>query len=569
VGTDAPPGDFGIGHMRVVVFSADPSLGSSPWWNMLLGMRHVTDVLLCKRVPVRTPRAVLRRLRRNVAKHGLFWIPYRAAVFAGHQLRRPFRASAADAPASSQFPAVTVIETHDLHADEVLEQVRAFSADLGVSLGAPILRRSLFGLPRLGTINMHLGKVPEFRGAPPGFWELAQGTKSIGATIHWVDDGLDTGPLIAQAEAPIYERDALADVQQRAAELGTHLLRSVILQLTHTAAPGRPQPPPTRKANSSPTLRQRASLALRMAWRRASVARLGRAAVKSALLVAGLYGFRPVRDVVRRLTRRHPVRVFTYHRVTCLCRDGMTVTPEVFAEQLRYIARHHDIVPLSRGLQLIRGGARLARPAAVITFDDGYHSVFEPAASIMQRHGASGCCFVCTDLVGTTGQFGHDRDNIVRNHMANMGWTELATLLRAGWQVESHSASHPRISECHGDVLTRELEEPRRALRRELDVSADVLAYPFGSTDDFSQEALDAAVRAGYTTVFSNYKGENHTGTQSTMLARIDLGGDHTTLAWRLLSHGVDLGRLRSRRAAPLVPSVQPPSREEVAACAE
>lgn len=518
-------------------------LTTTPWWKGLLRTPDLTAVLVCERTQARDFRVVRRRLRQNIRKHGLLWIPYRAAMAVGVLMRR--RADDSGAPQSSATTIeITRVQSTDLHSMHVLEQVRAFDADVGVSLGGPLLRRTLFSLPRRGTINLHLGKVPEFRGAPVGFWELMHGASTIGATIHWVDDHLDTGPVIAAAEAPIYDVDTLEEVQARAGELGTRLLGSVLGQLTRGDIASSPQPHSTAPANRFPTLRQQFAMWRRRWWVRARARYSVRRAAKNTLMVTALYIYRPLRDVIRRARRRHPVRVFTFHRVTHLCRDGMTVSPVVFEKQLQYLALHHDVIPLSKALSVIRDGQPLKRPAAVITFDDGYRSVYEMAEPVIAAAGATATCFVCTDFVSSDLRFPHDAGNSVRDHLDIMGWEELAALNSRGWEVEAHTASHARLSTCSGTSLGRELEEPRHVLSQRLRSGA-VLAYPFGQPTDLSDEAREAARSAGYSTVFANDKGDNLPGTSSLVLSRIDLGGDHHPLAWRLLSHGVNLAKLR------------------------
>ena len=69
--------------------------------------------------------------------------------------------------------------------------VTAFEPDIGLSLAAPILKKRLFAIPTLGTLNLHKGKVPEYRGMPPAFWEMRNGEASVGCTVHWVEERLD------------------------------------------------------------------------------------------------------------------------------------------------------------------------------------------------------------------------------------------------------------------------------------------------------------------------------------------------------------------------------------------
>src|SRR5260370_16960115 len=65
-------------HLRIVVFTANPRFEHTPWWELLLRTSGTSSVLLCRQLTSRRLRDVWRRQRRNVAKHGLICIPYRA-----------------------------------------------------------------------------------------------------------------------------------------------------------------------------------------------------------------------------------------------------------------------------------------------------------------------------------------------------------------------------------------------------------------------------------------------------------------------------------------------------------
>src|ERR1700688_5003358 len=84
----------------------------------------------------------------------------------------------------------------NLNGADAVRMLSQCHADLGVVLGTRVLRPSTFGLPRMGCINLHKGKVPEYRGMPPGFWELYDGASSAGVTVHFVDSKLDTGDIV-------------------------------------------------------------------------------------------------------------------------------------------------------------------------------------------------------------------------------------------------------------------------------------------------------------------------------------------------------------------------------------
>lgn len=128
----------------------------------------------------------------------------------------------------------------DIHADEVLEQVRALNADLGLIYGSPILKPELFEIPRLGTLGIHHGKVPEYRGKKTSFWAIHNGEASAGITIQKVNAGLDTGEIVLTGEVPIGKRTPAA-VWNDLEALGVDLYIQAILAVRNGSATFKPQ----------------------------------------------------------------------------------------------------------------------------------------------------------------------------------------------------------------------------------------------------------------------------------------------------------------------------------------
>ncbi|HWB42190.1 MAG TPA: formyltransferase family protein [Gemmatimonadales bacterium] len=148
------------------------------------------------------PRRPLDRVRRAYRFQG----PAGLLAMVRAHLPRPFAPapgpSLADAIAR-RLPAAVHLHYPDLHAPESLACVRSLRPDLGLVFACYRLRHSLFGIPRLGTLNLHLGRAPEFRGSSPGFYELLEGVSEVGVTVHRVDDGLDSGPILLQRGVPL------------------------------------------------------------------------------------------------------------------------------------------------------------------------------------------------------------------------------------------------------------------------------------------------------------------------------------------------------------------------------
>jgi peptidoglycan/xylan/chitin deacetylase (PgdA/CDA1 family) len=529
--------------VRIVVFTGQAAIDTSPWWPVVLATPGLEAVLVYRRRPAARAGAA-KRFIANVRKHGVLWIPYRVGYAAVGVTRRLVRGSPAEQPREPAPVPVEWIETDDLVRPETLGRVAAWRPDLGVSLGAPILKPAVFSLPPRGTINLHQGKVPDYRGAPPGFWELMTGASEIGATVHWVDQGLDTGRIITAATAPLYPHDSLRTVQARAEELGRRLLADALRLVAAGPVEGTPQPAGGRTYRM-PLLKQRMALAARMAGRRAARALTPRALAKSAVSVLALAVYRPARDLARTARRTHPLRVFTFHRVTCLCRDGMTVTPDVFARQLDYIRRHHDVVPMSEALEMVRDCRRLRRPAALLTFDDGYASVFDVAWPAMRERRMVGCSFVPAALVGTDARLPHDEANPVRALMGLMDWRAVGALRDAGWAIGAHSATHARLSAVSGGALGREVDGALAILRERLGGGPVAMAYPYGGRADISAEARERIRAVGYSACFNDVFGENASPADLFDISRIELGGDHATLAWKRHAHGISLERWR------------------------
>jgi len=425
----------------------------------------------------------------------------------------------------------------------LLVDVRAWHADCGLAIGVPSLPPVFHTLPARGTLGVRMGHGPVTPDEPPGFWEMWSGADRIVAEVDWL--GLERAGVGAVGAAPVYPHDTPASLGARAEELG-RLLVSAALRAIAEGKPlsGRRTRP--AEAAAQPTPPQRLAM-----WSRvlANLAKrwLGPLTLgKLAGTMAWLALVRPARDAVRTLRRRHPVRIYTLHRVTRLCRDGMTVSPSVFRRQLEYLRRHHDVVTLDAAIALIARGARLRRPVAAITFDDGYASVAQSAVPIMESLGVVGAVFVCPRIVDERGRFAHDEHNPARPWMTVMDWGAIRRLRDAGWHVGSHGSTHVRLSTLTGEPLLQELRDARIALRERIGVEHMAFAYPFGGERDITPEGIETARWCGYSALLSDFGGENLPDRSDRFaLRRIDIGGDHDTLMWKAMIHAMDLKRLR------------------------
>ncbi len=98
-----------------------------------------------------------------------------------------------------------LLQWNRLNQTEELEQLRAMAPDLVICIRyGVILKTAALAIPRLGVINLHSGKLPDYRGVMASFWAMLNGESSLGTTLHYIDDAsIDTGRVIAATELAI------------------------------------------------------------------------------------------------------------------------------------------------------------------------------------------------------------------------------------------------------------------------------------------------------------------------------------------------------------------------------
>jgi methionyl-tRNA formyltransferase len=102
---------------------------------------------------------------------------------------------------------------------------------------------ALLALPRHGCLNVHPSLLPDLRGPEPLFWTLQSGAERGGVTIHQMDENLDTGEIVLQAEVDLPAGIGWDEAEVRAAALGARLLAQAQGLLAAGNLPRRPQEP--------------------------------------------------------------------------------------------------------------------------------------------------------------------------------------------------------------------------------------------------------------------------------------------------------------------------------------
>ena len=190
------------------------------------------------------------------------------------------------------------------------------------------------------------------------------------------------------------------------------------------------------------------------------------------------------------------VLVLCHHAVSPTWPEEISVTPEALRAQLE------DLV--SRGYQgATFTQAALDPPAAktlAVTFDDAFASVARLAKPILDDLGLPGTMFAVTDFArdggllhwdGIDGWLGTPDEA----ELQGMPWPELAELAEAGWEIGSHTCTHPRLTRLDDESLAREMTASKAACEAALGRECRSIAYPYG---DMDARVVAATRAAGY-----------------------------------------------------------------------
>jgi len=190
------------------------------------------------------------------------------------------------------------------------------------------------------------------------------------------------------------------------------------------------------------------------------------------------------------------VLVLCYHAISPTWDAELSLLPEQFEYQVEHLLR--------RGWRATTfADAVLAPPAKrtlAITFDDAFASIGRYATPVLARLGAPATVFVPTAFPGADGPLSwpgieHWLATPHAAELAPMTWSELEELADRGWEIGSHTRTHPRMTELDDARLTSELADSRDECTRAVGRPCRTIAYPYGDVDP---RVADAARAVGY-----------------------------------------------------------------------
>jgi peptidoglycan/xylan/chitin deacetylase (PgdA/CDA1 family) len=228
--------------------------------------------------------------------------------------------------------------------------------------------------------------------------------------------------------------------------------------------------------------------------------------------------------------------VLCYHALSPTWEADLSTTPERFEEQLTLLVRRgYRGVTFSEAVRAESSDRTLA-----VTFDDAYRSVLELARPILDHFELPATVFAPTAGIDAGRPLhwpgiDHWHGGPHERELTPMSWDELRMLATAGWEIGSHTITHPHLPQLDDATLQDELTSSKAICELRLGSPCGSLAYPYG---DFDARVVDAAARAGYDTA-------------ATLPRRLAGGG---ALEWpRIGVYWIDDGRRFRMKVSPTV----------------
>lgn len=167
---------------------------------------------------------------------------YRPSLVVAHPRRgSQWYASVAERAAERD---VQTIAPEDPNSQDTIKRLSQENPEAFVLAGyGPILRQRVLDVPTKLTINLHAGKLPQYRGSSPMNWALINGDSSFTLSIIRVDAGVDTGDVLLERTFPVSRNETIVDLHRIANETFPEMLLDVMRQIETDALQPRRQDP--------------------------------------------------------------------------------------------------------------------------------------------------------------------------------------------------------------------------------------------------------------------------------------------------------------------------------------
>jgi formyl transferase-like protein/prenyltransferase/squalene oxidase-like repeat protein len=168
------------------------------------------------------------RLRRRLRNEGLGWIATRL-IPAKNGVATPAAQPVppTDVVTYCRLHGIAVLQTGPLASADAVAAIKALGPDLGIHAGAGLLRQPLIDIFRFGVLNAHMGVLPAYRGMNVAEWAALEGAP-VGCSVHLIDAGIDTGPILATRQVDVAGCGSIAALREAVDGAQLRLLGEIV-----------------------------------------------------------------------------------------------------------------------------------------------------------------------------------------------------------------------------------------------------------------------------------------------------------------------------------------------------
>lgn len=184
--------------MRVLIITQNEPLFLSPAIDYLL-RRVDLDIKIVGAVvtagsPFGKKESIFKKVYRTVCIFGFRFFVFYSLKFLYAKL---FRRDVASMFSSRNIDLIAL--EGSINSDKSIDILKSLEADLFVSIaGNEVFKKALIEVPKRGILNLHSALLPKYRGLMPTFWALKHSEVRTGVSVFFVDEGIDTGPILVQ-----------------------------------------------------------------------------------------------------------------------------------------------------------------------------------------------------------------------------------------------------------------------------------------------------------------------------------------------------------------------------------
>ncbi len=224
--------------------------------------------------------------------------------------------------------------------------------------------------------------------------------------------------------------------------------------------------------------------------------------------------------------------ILTYHAIDHRG-DVIAISPELFQRQMQTLAElGFRGISLEQAMIFRHEYGKYPERVVVLTFDDGYASVYDAAFPVLRGLNFTATLYVVSQLIGKNANLSAMVNPDLDRDMMN--WEKLQELRAYGMEVGSHTATHPRLPRLQSAQLVAELVQSRECLGEQLKQTIKSFAYPYGV---YTRGEVELVARY-YQNACTTYLGRNNLTTDPYLLRRIDAYYVKSQNMFRRLCHG-------------------------------